>query len=129
MLEPTLSLITIPQERARRRPALAGLSALRRNGWIAAAPFLCAALWATATGAAFLVWAVTGESAPLDGLRSGSGLIAAAALTAAALLVASFIEGLPARRELRVRKPCLAARTEARSRSGWLLEEGQFESL
>ena len=128
MLEPTLSLIALPQEQPRRPLGSAWTGALRWNGGVAAVPFAGAALWAAATGVASLVGLATGWLAPLDWLRSGYGLIAAAALTAAAVLLASFIEGMPARvvRLARRRHPLNG---EVRPIPGWLLEEGRFESV
>src|SRR5688572_22552003 len=126
MLEPTLCLIAMPWEQPRAPTAPAVPRDLRWRGWIAAAPFMSAALWAIATGAAFLVWAVTGDPALLDGLRSGNGLSAAAALSAAALLVASLSERLPARRPAQKRP--VAPAIETRSFSGWLLDEGRVDS-
>lgn len=126
MLEPTLSLIAMPREQPCRFVARAVDRDRRWSSWIAAAPFMSAALWATAMGAAFLVWAITGDRAPLDWLRSGSGLIASAAVIAAALLVASLTERLPARRPAPKRR--VAPAIETRSFSGWHLDEGRFDS-
>jgi hypothetical protein len=127
MLEPTSSLIALHQERPRRHPALARTGALRLIGWVAAVPFMCAALWAAATGAALLVWMATGWQAPLDWLRSGSGLIAVTALMAAGVLWASLVNGMPARINPLARQHRQSADGEGRAVSGWLLEEGRFE--
>jgi hypothetical protein len=127
MLEPTLSLIVSPQKDSSQRLPAGCAGALRLKRWVAAAPFACAALWAAGTGAALLVGMATGWQAPLDWLRSGHGLIAATALTAAAVLLAALIESVPRRVERRARRRPSSPR-EPGAVSGWLLEEGRFKS-
>lgn len=91
MVEPTWYPLALPRAEKRVERARTGSRSDTTNlEWLGdAAPFAVAALWAAATGAAVLLWALTGWREPLDLCRSGVVLTGAGTLTTIAVLAAS----------------------------------------